>query len=475
MMKSKVFDILKELSKDELRKFGDYLCSPVFNKRKILKKLFDIYKKYHPEFSDPGLTKEKVFRKLYPGKEYSDELFRNLNSLLLNYAEDFLSFLNYSGDALTVKKHLLAEINHRKILTLFEKNFEESMGMLESSDNKDFNYYYNQYVLYLQKDIFNSIINKFSKEDISGSEKSFLTFFLMKILELQNYILYQSKILGLDTSLLLDEKFIDSLMSKIPGELFKLPQIKIYYNSYKLELTGKEKYYNELKMLLKKHGGLLKKEEIYNKYIDLINYIKKTHSTKDIKTNSELFLLRKEIIEKNLLMENTIKNMFFLNLVKSGLKSGEFEWVYDFINNYNYLLIPKYREITLNLSLALYHFEKKDYDKAMSFAAMIKYEDNFYNLQAKNLTARIFYETDQYESLVNSISSYRMYLAKNRTLNKDDLRSHTLFLNYLDKLLRIKEQNKYHKLNDLIFEMSEINFTNNLWLIEKAKKLEAVS
>lgn len=326
-------------------------------------------------------------------------------------------------------------------------------------------------MLYLQKDIFNSIINKFSKEDITLSEKSILTFFIIKILELQNYILYQSKVLGLDRSLFLNEKFIDTLIKKIPDELTGLPQVRIYYNSYKLELTGNEKYYNELKRLLGKYGSLLKKEEIYNKYIDLIDYIKTKHSTKEIKTNSELFQLRKEIIEKNLLMENTIKNMFFLNLVKSGLKIREFEWIYDFINKYQSLLIPKYREITLNLSLALYYFEKAEYEISLSYAAQIKYEDNFYNLQAKNLTVRIFYETDQYDSLLNSIASYRMYLSKNRTLTEEETLSHNLFLNYLDKVLRIREQNKFTKLNDLVFEMHKLNFVNNYWLIDKANAM----
>ena len=471
MLKIKLFDVLKALSKDELKKFSEYLSSPLFNKRKVLYDLYGIYKKYHPEFSDTNLTKEKVFKKLFPGKEYSDELFRNLNSLLLGLAEDFLSFLNYSTDHLTMKKHMLAEINHRKILTLFEKNFEQSVKTLETSGNKDFNYFYNLYMLYLQKDIFNSIINKFSKEDITLSEKSMLTFFVIKILELQNYILYQCKVLGKDRSLFLNEKFIDTLIKKIPEELTELPQVRIYYNSYKLEVTGNERYYTELKRLLGKYGSLLKKEEIYNKYIDLIDYIKTKHSTKEIKTNSELFQLRKEIIEKNLLMENTIKNMFFLNLVKSGLKIGEFEWIYDFINKYKSLLIPKYREITLNLSLALYHFEKAEYERSLSYAAQIKYEDNFYNLQAKNLTVRIFYETDQLESLLNSISSYRMYLSKNRTLTEEETSSHNMFLNFMDKIIRIREQNKFTKLNDLVFEMNELNFVNNYWLIDKANAL----
>ncbi|MBK8552584.1 MAG: hypothetical protein IPL53_16555 [Ignavibacteria bacterium] len=471
MIKLKVLDIIRELSKEELKKFSDYLCSPVFNKRKIIFNLFEVYRKHYPDFDNPNLTKEKVFKKLFPGKKYSDEIFRNLNSLLLKHAEEFLSFINYSRDEFSVKRHLLSELNHKKILSLFDKNFEEGRKMLDSSGQKDLDYFFSRFELYQQRDTYNSIINKFSKEDISEAEKSFLTFFIIKLIELQNYILYQCKVLGLDNSLYLKAASIDLIMKKIPEEISQLPQIQIYYTGLKLEQTGNEKYYTILKTLLSSYGSLLKKEELYNKYLYLINYIKTNHSTKEIKTNSELFQLRKEIIEKNLLMENTIKNMFFLNLVKSGLKIKEFDWIFDFIKNYQSLLIPKYKEVTVSLALALYYFEKKEFGNSLSYAARVKYEDNFYNLQAKNITLRIYFETNEFESMLNFISSYRMYLSKNRTLKKKEILSHNLFLNFTDKLIRVKEQKKFYKLRALLDEISGKDFVNNIWLIDKVKDM----
>ncbi len=471
MIKLKILDIIHELSKDELKKFSDYLNSPLFNKRKIISDLLEVYKKYYPDFENPNLTKEKVFKKLFPGKKYNDEIFRNLNSLLLSQAEDFLSFINYSRDVFAVKRHLLSELNHKKILSLFGKNFYEGMEMLDSSGHKDINFYFSRFELYQQKDTYNSIINKFSKEDITQAEKSFLTYFIIKFLELQNYILYQCKVLGLDNKQYTDESFIDLIMKKTPAEIIQMPQIQIYYYGLKLEQTGNEKYYSKLKMLLSRFGYLLKKEELYNKYLYLINYIKTAHSTKEIKTNSELFQLRKEIIERNLLMENTIKNMFFLNLVKSGLKIKEYDWIFNFINNYQSLLVPVYKESTVNLAMAMYYFETRDYDRSLSYAASVKYEDNFYNLQVKNLTARIYYETCQFQSLINFISAYRMYLSKNRTLKKKDINSHNLFLNSMDKLIRIREHHKLHKVDILLSEISKKDFINNIWLMEKVKEL----
>ncbi|MBK7157910.1 MAG: hypothetical protein IPH77_04965 [Ignavibacteria bacterium] len=472
MIRSKVIDILRTFSKEDIKKFSDYLASPLFNKREVILKLFNIYKKYHPDFSDTSLTKEKVFRKISDGKTYNDEVFRNLNSILLKHAEDFLSYLNYSGNPVTVKKHLLSEINFRSLLPVFEKHFEESGKLLESEKHRDIEYFFRNYNMFLQKDIYNSFINRFSKEDIIIAEKNLVIFFITKIMEIQNYILYECRILGLDNSLYLNDNFLESILKNIPSEIKQLPQIKIYYNALKLEQTNKETYYNNLKELLFEHGDLIEKEKHYNMYADMIDYIKRTRPKDDLKTTSEIFELRKDIIEKNLFTENFITNMFFLNVVKSGLKLGKSGWVENFINNYGSLLTEKYRESTKELSYANLHFEKKDFGKALSFASRVRYEDNYYNLEVRNLTARIYYETDSYEILNDFINSYRMYLSKNRALNIKDISSHTLFLSFTGKLLKIKELNKYHKLDELEAQVLKKDFINKYWILEKIKELE---
>ncbi|MCY7360712.1 MAG: hypothetical protein LH629_01380 [Ignavibacteria bacterium] len=472
MIKSKVIEILQSFSKDDLKKFSDFLCSPVFNKREVIVNLFNVYKKFHPDFGDKNLTKEKVYSKIFPGKKYNDEVFRNQNSILLKLTEDFLSYQNYSNDPLNIKKHLLSEINHRNLLSGFEKNYEESRKILENNTEKDQGYFYDSYNIFLQKDIYNSYLNKFSKVDIQNAEKNLVIFFLMKVMEIQNYILYECRILDLDKSLYLDDKFLDEIFKKIPKEITQLPQIQIYFNALKLEQTKKDIYYKKLRDLLIEHGHLIEKEKHYNKYIDMIDYIKRTKSQEDKSTVTELFQLRKEIIEKGLFTENFITNMFFLNLVKSGIKLKEYEWVENFIKSHGHLIIEKYRDSTKELSYAYLYFEKKEFDISLSHTAKVRYEDNYYNLEIRNLIARIYYETDHFELLNEFLNSYRMYLSKNRSLNKKDFESHNLFINFINKIQRIKELKKYHKL-DAVFDLLEKKeFINKIWIQNKIKELE---
>ncbi|MFZ1322627.1 MAG: hypothetical protein WAT71_13805 [Ignavibacteria bacterium] len=472
MLNIKLFEILRKLSLAEMKEFSDFLNSPLFNKRKILSDLFDVYKKFHPTYEDKNLSKEKAFSKIFPKRKYNDTVFRNLNSLLLGLAEDFLSFKNYSRDKFRVKDHLLSELNSKNIFSLFEKNFREGIKILDETNERDTGFFIKEYILFMQKDLYNSFINKFSKKDITIASESFMKFYIMKLMEIQNYILYECRILGIDNKLFINPDFIDNTLKLMPTGIRKMPQVRIYYNALMLERKQSKKYYDELKSLLFKHGELLEKEKLYNKYIDLIDFIKRSRKANDLASLKEIFQLRKRIVEKGLMPENFITNMFFLNLVTSALRLKEFKWVYYFIEDYNKFLIPDHRNSIRDISYAVYYFEIKEFGKALSYSAKVRYEENYYNLLIKNLTARIYFELNETDLLINHIASYRMYLSKNRTLTKKEISSHSTFVNTLDKLLKIKEKKKFYKLDDILTGSKNTDFVNINWLKEKVRELD---
>jgi len=472
MLNIKLFEILRKLSPSEMKEFSDYLNSPLFNKRKILFDLFNVYKKFHPSFDDKNNTKEKSFSKIFPKRKYNDTVFRNLNSLLLTHAEDYLSFKNYSSDKFRVKDHLLSELNSKNIFSLFEKNFKEGVKILDETEERDTGFFIKEYILFMQKDLYNSFMNKFSKKDITIASENFMKFYIMKLMEIQNYILYECRILDIDNKLFINPDFIDNTLKLMPAGIRNMPQVRIYYNALMLERKQSKKYYEELKSLLFKHGELLEKEKLYNKYIDLIDFIKRSRKANDLGSLKEIFQLRKRIIEKGLMPENFITNMFFLNLVTSALRLKEFKWVFSFIENYNKFLLPEHRNSIRDISYALYYFEEKEFGKALSYSAKVRYEENYFNLLIKNLTARIYFELNETDLLISHIASYRMYLSKNRTLSKKEISAHSAFINTLDKLLKIKEKKKFYKLDDIFSKSANSDFISKNWIDEKVRELE---
>jgi len=472
MIKSKVIDILKFISVEELKKFSDFLVSPYFNKKDSIVKLFEAYKEFYPNFDDKILSKEYIFEKIYSGKEYNDEIFRNLNSDLFLAAKNFLSVNNFYSDEVNIKKHLLFELNRKKLNSLFEKCFEESKMVIENYSHRDIKYFNDAFIIYFEKETYNSSKIKFSYEDIGESEIYFIRFFIMKILDFQSYIAYNKNVFDLDIPLILDVDFIDEIFKKFSKEISNMPQLLIYYYTFKLEESYELVYYKKLKKLIFEFGNLLEKDNLYNKFHTLHHYIQKTKPPNDLDTISELFEIRNEMLEKKIFPENFFSHSFFYSQVKSAVLLNKYDWAQNFIKNFSHIIFSDYRESTINLSLALLCFWKKEYDKSLSHLTRVKYEDNFYTLQIKNITSFIYYEKNDFSALSNLLSSYKMYIIKNKELLESEFTYHNLFINFLNKLIKIKEHKKYHKLDKLLEDVKAKEFRGKIWMLEKIKELE---
>ena len=83
MNKSKSVQLLSAFSKDELSRSDDFLKSPYFNKNNRVIRLYKELAKDHPEFNSRNIQKEKLYKELFPGKEYNDQIMKNLNSEFL--------------------------------------------------------------------------------------------------------------------------------------------------------------------------------------------------------------------------------------------------------------------------------------------------------------------------------------------------------------------------------------------------------
>lgn len=471
MIKSKVFEILKSFSPEEFKRFYDFVCSPYFNKKEALIKLTLVYKDQHPDFDNEEFTKENVFKFIFPDKKYNDEVFRNLNSDLMKLGESFLALDNFYESRFNEKKHLLTELNERKIFAVFDRAYFDANKLLENYGNEDIEYFQNKFFLFEEKVMCNSHLLNFSNADLNEQNKHLLTFFLLKFMETMTYICYHCRNQEIERSLIVDIEFIQSMINNIPREISNLPQVQISFNELMLEITQNKIYYMKLKELLKKFGVLFRKINLYTKYTYLINYVQTNYPTNDIETNIELFELRRYVLEEKLYPESFVNHIFYLNQVKAGLILKKYNDVHELIHKYHPLVMPEHRDNIKELALALYFFEKEELENSLKHLSGVKYGDIFLNLHIKNLYARIYFEMADFTSVINVINSYKMYLVTSKKVRDKLLESHSMFISVLSKLTRIKEQQKFSKLIDLEVEVKKIDFVSKLWVLKTIAKL----
>ncbi len=469
MLKSRLFDLLGSLNEAEFKKFGEYISSPYFNKSKVLIKLYSIYKKHYPEFSDEGFLKSKIFSKLFPGKPFNESLLRNYNSDLLALGEKFLSQVNFNRNGNNHYRHLLNELNIRGINSLFKSNYGTVMNLLDSSIIKDTMYHYDRYFIKQEKEQNSLNLKELSGEDMRDSEISIINFLFSVMLEMYAYNINQIEV----NKIKYDFLILNELITLVESKKHLLdPVVLIHYYRLMLHYTGKPVYFDLLKRQAEEHSDLSGEENHFDTYICLINYVKKFKDMNSTETIRELFDLRKVMIEKYILEgKNFISQNIFLSQVRSAIKLEYYDWLAEFIETYKNSLPENIKHNTYHYSLALYYFSIKKYQEALLNISLIS-GNVLEPLEIKNLSVRIYWHLNDFERLLSGLLLYKQYLAKNRKIDKVTLKKHKGFTVIMDKLFKYKFDKKNIDLIALEKQADNTEILYNRWLLNEIREFK---
>ncbi|MGK0388307.1 MAG: hypothetical protein ACI94Y_001035 [Maribacter sp.] len=112
--------------------------------------------------------------------------------------------------------------------------------------------------------------------------------------------------------------------------------------------------------------------------------------------------------------------------------------------------------------------EKKDYEKAMPLLVQTKYDDLLYNLGAKTMLAKMYYELSEWNALDNLLESFKMYI----TIKKDIGYHKENYMNIISFFKKITKINPYEKeeLKELENQIIHTKvLTEREWLVKRVK------
>jgi hypothetical protein len=474
----------------EFKKFGKFINSPLYNSSKTLIKFYDLLKNNYPQFEPSNLSAETIYKKLYPGKKYNIGILRNAISDMLRLAEDFLVYLDLSGNDLEKRKHLINQLRERNLTKLFQKQVEAVSEMLEDTSVKDEDFYLDKYNIESAASIYLANLSLPGKhqtyyENISKEMDYIIYYFLIKMLKEYFKIFNTRRSLNFTVTL----KFYETIMTHITENIDEYKNVTLLNILYKfLSLYNDSKddgIYLELKKLVEDNKAKISEEYYKVFYIELYNYCKRRQAGGDKKFGRESFALSQEMLAKDVfLVDNKyILSHSYINLVSNALRVGEVQWAEDFTEAYKDKIHPEHSENAYLYANALVNFSKAAelpkqeqtvyYEKALSFLSRVKTEDFYYNTRIKNLSLRIYYELEEYEQALAIIDTYRHFLTKNKIIPRHLSERYSNFINLLNKLIRLSSRGSSISIN--LFK-EEVIAKNNVeykgWLLNKACELE---
>src|SRR5437870_8569894 len=108
MKNTKLVNILRTFTRDEMKEFEKFVASPFHNDgRSFYKPLISELKKFHPNFDSDKLTYENLYRKVKPNKKFNQQVMWNIASSTEKMAEEFIAQLGLRNDGFRRMRYIV--------------------------------------------------------------------------------------------------------------------------------------------------------------------------------------------------------------------------------------------------------------------------------------------------------------------------------------------------------------------------------
>jgi len=228
-------------------------------------------------------------------------------------------------------------------------------------------------------------------------------------------------------------------------------------------------HFNKFKKLIHQHWKLIPPTEIRNIYLYAINYCIKRLNTGDRHFIREAFeLSRSGLKNKTLLDDGILSSFTYKNITRLGMALSENDWVEEFLETYKKYLHPRERDNNWRYNLAFFYFQQQKYKQAMQLLLQVEFKDVLYNLDARRILLKSYFELGEFNALESLLDSFSRYIHRQKDIGYHR-ENYLNMIRFVKKIIhgRIADKKIVQQL------VKEIETTNGLaereWLLEKLK------
>lgn len=482
MNNSKLINILRTFSKNEMKEFERFITSPFFNKGRNYVPFFKQVKKFHPRFDDERLTPEYIYSKMYPGKKFNRQIIWNTTSSMVNIAEEFLVNVSLSGNAFAKKEQLANQYLERKLSPYYSKALDEMENALEKTGlDKDF--FRNKTLLETGRMSYHFLedTQHLLFENIRGKGEYALLSFMKDMSSVMGGLKVSSNMYNTELLENIPYIFTSGLQIKKTIDFAKknkykyAPVLEMYYFTIMLVLEPENtEHFFTLKKLFEDNSRLFSQQEKYLWTVDLANYCVQKINDGQPQFRQSIFELDKFRLKAGLAYPGKyFPKIQFMLILGNALAVNEIDWCRKFIADYITRIKPSFQKAVKSLSYASINYKLKDYNNVLDKLSKVNFTDPIDKLHIRSLYIRVYYELDEIETLIYYIEATKSFLNKNVSLG-DGLKGYfSRFLYFIGKIITAKEKNddfELHKLKETIYGDKTIWYRD--WMLEKIDKMK---
>jgi hypothetical protein len=435
MQGSQLIQLTKSLSKRDFRELRKVVRSPYFNQREDVIQLYDYIEKVFNE-KLPDFSKEKAFKKLFPNKKYDDVLMRQLMSYLLKVIEKYLITEGILQDDLESQLQLTHALRFRNADKLFEKQLTQFSESIDNQGFKNAKYHYMKFRMRLEDYTYRGEKKRTAELNLQNLSDELDNYYVAERLRYAAIMHTHQAVIKHSYQ----QPMLEYALSYVKEIKETPPSVSAYYYAYKTMTEPEiEENFNNLRQIIIGNAHLFSESERKELYVLATNYCIRRLNNGEKNYGLEALKLYRARMDNNVLLENGILSQYtYNNILMAALKTEEYEWAETFLKEFKQYLPEKEKENIFNYNLALFYFRKgkEYYGNAMTLLQQVTLNEVLYNLDARRLLARIYFENNDFQALQSHVESSKIYLHRHKDIGYGH-DSYVNFFRFLEKIQKI--------------------------------------
>ncbi|PSJ72454.1 hypothetical protein C7N43_34115 [Sphingobacteriales bacterium UPWRP_1] len=466
MQKSKLYTFLQQLTHKERKTLSDFFCQPYYSqKHPQLSKLLQ-YLLLHLNTPEKA-ERQTVFDYVFPGLSYNDLKLRHLAAEVLQHAEEALAAQHSISDRYYLQLQLMDMYRSRKMVKHYEGVSNSLQTLFTRDEQRNAEYYRYQYLYWRNKDLFTENRNQPEKQAYLASASDALdVYYLSSKLRMAAEMITLKKVVESPHQMQLIAELLQAAQQ---NNRLQYTAVAMYYHIVMmLTEPDNQEHFDRLNHLFTTQNNQLPPAEAREVYYFLLNYCATKINAGQTLFLNQIFDLYRLGLNTQLLLEGHLLSPWnYKNIVTAALRLGNYDWVHDFLHQYQSFLPHKHQKNAFTYNLANYYFFKQDYNRVLQLLQEVSYDEVFYSLDARSLLLKTYFELDEYEALQSLIDSFRQWLNRTKELSKPRQQTYRNLLYFVRKLIQLP----YEKPEKRAALLAEIKNTpaiaDKRWLLQQ--------
>ncbi len=412
MQNTPLLQALQALGKRERADLCRWVQSPFVNRRPEVIRLCECLCQWLDKDVEENYRKTTLWSQIFPSQTYNDATMRYVMSFLFQATKQWIAYREWVQDDIAVRLHLMRGLRKKGLVKVFDKEFKSVPP--DHSGRQSVDFHLIQYQIRFECWEADHRAGQAQTGQLQSASTSFGAFVVSSALRHGCAALDKSQT---EFSPELFDFLPEALAAAEAGRYGDIPAVQVYFQCFRLMQSGGEQYFHALKRLLEQHTGLFPPEEIRDVYMVAINFCIRRLNTGEKAFVQEAFDLYRSGLERSIILDNGIlPKATYQNIMLLALALDEWQWARQFLEDYRTALAIGERHNAYHFNLALWHFRKNEYAPAQEILRRVEFRDVHYNLDARRMLVRMYFDTGEIAALDSLLHSFRIYLQRHRSI-----------------------------------------------------------